>query len=225
MRIAHRSILAKIIVGLLVLGAPRFAFGDTMSSASFVITTDDISTGGGNSTSASFISESDIGGRATGEDATSASFKACAGYPCTLNVAPPAITFSVSPNSIAFGTITSGATASGTATITTTENATNGYITTVVGDGHFRTASGQFIADVADGAVTTGANEYGIGLAGTDRAFADDEAVTTAQRTVASNSGTVTNSSVVVTFKAAAGSTSAAGSYSQIATFITTGSF
>ena len=225
MRIAHRSIFAKIIVGLLVLGAPRFAFGDTMSSTSFVITTDDISTGGGNSTSASFISESDIGGRATGEAATSASFAACAGYPCTLNVAPPSITFSVSPNSIAFGTITSGATASGTTTITTTENATNGYVTTVVGDGHFRNAGGSFIGDVSDGAVTTGTNEYGIGLTGTDRSFSDDESVTTTPRTVATNAGAVTGSAVVVTFKVAPGSTSAAGSYSQIATFITSGSF
>jgi hypothetical protein len=222
---AYRAIVIIVLVALQVLGAPKFVFGDTMSSTSFVITSDDLTAGGGNINSASFIAESDIGGKATGEDATSSSFKACAGYPCTLNVSPPSITFSVSPNSIAFGTITSAATATGTTTITTTENATNGYITTVVGDGHFRNAGGSFIGDVSDGAVTTGANEYGIGLTGTDRSFSDDESVTTTPRTVASNAGTVTGSAVVVTFKVASGNASASGKYSQIATFITTGSF
>ena len=224
MRISFRPVFVLILAGLLVLGAPRFAFGDTMSSTSFVITSDDLTSGGGNSNSASFVSESDVAGIATGEDAASASYKSCAGYPCTLG-AEPSITFSVTPNSIALGTLTSSAVASGTTTITTTENAANGYITTVVGDGHFRNVGGSYIGDVADGTVTIGANEYGIGLSGTDKAFSDDESVTTTPRTVASNAGPATGSAVVVTFKAAAGSTSAAGTYSQIATFITTGSF
>jgi hypothetical protein len=95
----------------------------------------------------------------------------------------------------------------------------------VVADGHLRTAGGQFVPDVTDGAVTTGAGEYGIGLTGADRAFADDRSVTTVMRTVASSAGAVTNSSVTVTFKAAISNTVAAGSYSQVATFISTGTF
>lgn len=220
----RNAIIFKILVGLFFLGAPIIAFGDTMLSSSYIITSDDLTAGGGNINSASFIAESDIGGKATGEDAVSSSFKACAGYPCTLTV-NPSITFTVSPNSINLGTLVSSATATGTATITTTENATSGYITTVVGDGHLRTAGGQFVPDVTDGSVTTGAGEYGIGLTGTDRSFADDESVTTTKRTVASHAGAVTNSAVVVTFKAAISKTVAPGGYSQIATFISTGTF
>jgi hypothetical protein len=195
-----------------------------MCSTGFIVTSDDISTGGGNINSPSFIAESDMGGKATGEDLTATSFRACAGYPCTLTVTP-SITFSVSPNSVNLGTLTSSATATGTATITTTSNAGSGYATTVVADGHLRTAGGQFVPDVTDGAVTTGAGEYGIGLTGADRAFADDRSVTTVMRTVASSAGAVTNSSVTVTFKAAISNTVAAGSYSQVATFISTGTF
>ena len=195
-----------------------------MTSGSFIITSDDLTAGGGNINSASFIAESDIGGKATGENINSSSFKACAGYPCTLTV-NPSITFTVSLNSINFGTLTSSIMATGTTTITTTENATSGYITTVVADGHLRTAGGSFVPDVTDGSVTTGAGEYGIGLTGAARAFADDESVTTTKRTVASSAGAVTNSAVTVTFKAAISNTVAAGSYSQIATFISTGTF
>ncbi len=196
-----------------------------MCSTGFIVTSDDISTGGGNINSPSFIAESDLGGKATGEDLTATSFRACAGYPCTLNTSAPSITFTVSPNSVNLGTLTSSATATGTATITTTSNAGSGYVTTVIADGHLRTAGGKFVPDVTDGAVTTGAGEYGIGLTGTDRAFVDDRSVTTSVRTVASSAGAVTNSSVTVTFKAAISRTVTAGSYSQIATFISTGTF
>ena len=212
----HSRNIFKIFLAFVILTIPKLAFGDTMTSGSFIITSDDLTAGGGNINSASFIAESDIGGKATGENINSSSFKACAGYPCTLTV-NPSITFTVSLNSINFGTLTSS--------ITTTENATSGYITTVVADGHLRTAGGSFVPDVTDGSVTTGAGEYGIGLTGAARAFADDESVTTTKRSVASSAGAVTNSAVTVTFKAAISNTVAAGSYSQIATFISTGTF
>jgi hypothetical protein len=221
-----KRFVLKIAAGLLILGVPYFVLADTMSSSSFIITSDDISAGGGNSTSASYISESDIGGRATGEGLSSASFAACAGYPCTLEPAGgPSISFSVTPNSVALGTLTTGGVATGTTTFTTTSNASNGYVVTVVGDGQMRTAANKVIPDVADGAVTAGAGEYGIGLAGTDRAFTDDRSVTTTPRIAASNAGTVTNSSVTVTFKAAISGAVASGSYNQIATFICSGTF
>ncbi len=214
-----------LLAGLLILGVPRLVSAGTMSSTSFTITSDDISAGGGNSTSASFISEGDVGGTAAGEGQTSASFASCAGYPCTLNVVPLAITFTVSPNSVALGTLTTGSVASGTTTLTVTENAASGYSVTATADGQLRTAGGKFVPDVADGAVTAGAGEYGIGLTGTDRAFADDRSVTTTARTVMSNAGSVSGSAVTVTFKAAASATTAAGSYSQVVTFIATGTF
>jgi hypothetical protein len=224
MRIACRLKFLRLLVVFMVLSAPKIAFGDTMSSSSFVITSDDITTGGGNINSASFNAETDIGGKATGEDLASASFAACAGYPCTLF--EPYLTFSVTPNSISLGNLSTGSVASGTTTITTTSNAWSGYVTTVATDGEFRTADSlHTIPGVTDGTVTAGSAEYGIGLTGSDRSFTDDRAISTTPINVAANGGSAENSAVVVTFKAAISSTVTAGNYSQIATFITTGTF
>jgi len=214
----------RLLVALIVLCVPKIVFGDTMSSSSFVITSDDLTAGGGSMSSASFNAEADISGLATGEDLASASYAACAGYPCTLYT--PYITFSVTPNSVAFGTLSSGSLSSGTTTITTSTNALSGYVTTVYTDGEFRTVDSlHYIPGVADGAVSVGSAEYGIGLTGTDRSFSNDRAISTASINVAQNAGTVDNSAVVVTFKASISNTVVPGDYSQIATFVTTGTF
>lgn len=58
------------------------AQADVMSSASFKVQADTLSIGGGAATSASFELEDTLGEMATGEDLSSASFKACSGYQC-----------------------------------------------------------------------------------------------------------------------------------------------
>lgn len=223
--IVMNRIALHLVVGLIILGLPHLVFGDTMQSTNFVITSDDLTAGGGNSTSTSFISEGDTGGTATGENGASTNFAACAGFPCTLDVTPPSITFSVSPNSVGLGVLSPSSVATGTTTLSVTENASNGYAITAIADGQLRTTGGDVVPDVSDGTVTSGGSEYGIGLTGTDRAFADDRSVTTSARTVASNAGSVTNSNITVTFKAAASTTTAAGNYAQTVTFVCTGTF
>ena len=225
MRTAYRSIVIIFLAGLQVLGSPKFVFGDTMSSTNFIITSDDLAAGGGNINSASYIAESDLGGKATGEDLTSTAFKACAGYPCTLSVEPPSITFSLSANQVLLGTLTPTTLSTGGVTATTTTNATYGYATTIVGDGKFRSANGGFIEDVSDGFVDIGDDEYGIGLDGSDRAFTNERSVTTTPRTIAANAAPVTGNSVVVTFAASPSVTVPAGQYRQVATFISSGKF
>jgi hypothetical protein len=79
---------------------------DTMSSASYKVQTDVISIGGGRSTSAGFVAEDTLGDLATGEDLSSASFKACAGYQCFL--LSPYISFSVKQGTSAPGTTGAG---------------------------------------------------------------------------------------------------------------------
>lgn len=214
----------RLIMGLIILGSPFLVFADTMNSTSFVITSDDLSAGGGNSSSTSFVSEGTAGGLATGENASSASFAACAGYPCTL-AAPGEISFSVSPNVVMLDTLTSDMVITGSTTITTSMTATNGYSTVAYTDGGFRTNGGAYVELVADGAVTEGSNEYGVGLSGFDRAFADDRPITTSPVTIAANGSSVTDSSVDVIFKVAASTMNTAGAYQQTVTFISTGSF
>ena len=51
MRTSYRGSVIKLLVGLLILGAPNFAFCDTMSSTSFIIQSDDMTVGGGRSVS------------------------------------------------------------------------------------------------------------------------------------------------------------------------------
>jgi hypothetical protein len=88
-----RRILAIVttVCAVGVLLPPR-VLADTMSSTNYKVQADVISTGGARSTSTGFIAEDTLGDLATGEDLSSASFKACAGYQCFLLA--PYITFS-----------------------------------------------------------------------------------------------------------------------------------
>ncbi len=225
MRSHYRPILIKLLAGIMIMTGPILVNAETRSSASFIISSDDISVGGDRSTSASYAVQDDLGGNAAGENVNSLSYRACAGYPCTLSIEPPTITFSVAPNAVNFGTLTSAVVATGDVTITTSTNSATGYATTVATDGAFRSVAGDQVHGVSDGAVTAGHDEYGIGLTGADRAFADDRSISTALRVVASNAGPVTSAATTVTFKAAISPTVPAGAYSQIATFVSTAEF
>lgn len=182
-------------------------------------------TGAEASVSSSFVMEDDLGGIATGENINSASYKACAGYPCTLSIEPPSITFSLTTNQVLLGTLSVSSVATGDVIASTSTNAVSGYVTTIVSDGNFRTNIGDYIQDVADGDISIGDDEYGIGLTGTDRSFTDERSVTTSPRTIASNSVSTTGSSVTVTFGAAVSVTVPAGNYQQTATLVSTGRF
>ena len=225
MRYFVRRFAFRIIAAFLVLSFPFITLAGTMSSTSFVITSDDLNAGGGNSSSTSFVSESTAGGTATGENTSSTSFASCAGYPCTLQSEASEISFSVFPNVVLLDTLTSDMVITGSTTITTSMNSSSGYHTVAYTDGYFRTDNGAYVGLVSDGTVTAGSNEYGVGLVGLDRVFSDDRAITTAPLDIATNPSSVTNSSVDVIFKVAASGMNPAGSYRQTVTFVTTGSF
>jgi hypothetical protein len=216
--------MALIAAGLLAWGVPYTALA-AMSSASFNIPSDDVSLIGAHAASASFLTEDTGGGFATGEGISSASFTECSGFPCTLD-AGPYITFNVTPNSFSFGTLSTASVATYDVVVTTSTNATAGYSTTVREDHDPRNQTNQEIAGVSDGTVTSGADEYGIGLTGADRAFGNDQAVpVTPPLLVASNGGPVTGAATTVTFKAAISNTVASGAYAHTVTFVSTGSF
>jgi len=213
------------ILTLFFIVAPRAAFGDTMSSSSFIITSDDLSSGGGYSSSASYKSESDIGGVATGENLSSDSFIACAGYPCTLTSEDLIISFSISSNVVNLGILSPSQVSYDSTVLTTTITQGNGYSVTAYADGNFRDVSGNYVSGVSDGTVTVGNDEYGIALTGVDRAFSDERALSTSPLTVAENTGPVIGSDVTVDFKASVSTSVPSGSYAQITTFICAGSF
>lgn len=167
--------VALLITGILFPTIP-FAFADTMSSTNYKIQADVMSIGGNRSTSTNFIGEDTLGDLATGEDAQSANFKACAGYQCFRGA--PYISFSVkegltAPGSvganIALGTLTTGAvtTSNGTsinsAFITAESNAYFGSVITVrdVNTGLKRVSAASTIAS-STATLVAGTQGYGI---------------------------------------------------------------
>ncbi|HRZ51105.1 MAG TPA: hypothetical protein P5043_03935 [Candidatus Paceibacterota bacterium] len=137
----------------------------------------------------------------------------------------PTFTFVLSSNTCALGVLTSSSVASCNYNVTTTTNSEDGYATTIIEDGDLRDGSSS-ITDVADGTVTAGATEYGIGLTGTDRSFSDERAITgTAQTIAADTSGPISAQAVTVTHKASITSAVLAGAYSHTVTLISTGTF
>lgn len=137
--------ILAVLMGSFMFAQPTM-LGAAMSSANYVIETDVISVGGNRSTSANWIINDTIGELATGEDLSSASYAACAGYHCFRS--SPFISFSVkegtsSPGStgagVALGTLTTDAvTTSDGSTInsiflTGETNAPQGFSVTIVG--------------------------------------------------------------------------------------------
>lgn len=133
--------------------------------------------------------------------------------------------FSLSSNTCALGILTSSGVSSCNYTITTSTNSPDGYVTTIIEDGNLRSGAND-INDVADGAVTAGAEEYGIGLTGADRSFVDDEAITgTALNIALDATGPISAQLVTVAHKASITSSTLAGSYSHTVTLVSTGTF
>jgi hypothetical protein len=230
MRNAYRLIVI-VTVALQVLGAPKTTLGDTMSSTSFIITSDDLTQGGGNISSTSFIAENDVGGKATGENINSTSYAACAGYPCTLTTGGgPSITFTVSPSTVNFGTLSLTSVSSGSVTETVTTNATYGYNVTMNSNEEMQQPNGQYLPHVAlHGTVTAGTAGYGYSVSGADAdpSVTGDNPIPAdgSDLGVAVNSGPVTNSSVVVTFKAAINYLITPGNYTQTVHLIAVAQF
>lgn len=137
----------------------------------------------------------------------------------------PVFAFTISSATCALGTLSMASVETCDYDVTTSANAEDGYATTVVEDGELRDGSSD-IDDVTDGTVTASSEEYGIGLTGTDRAFADEEAITDTALTIASDAtGPISSQSVTVTHKASISATTSAGSYSHIVTLVSTGTF
>lgn len=197
-----------------------------MSSTNYKIQTDSINFGGSDyGASTNYQMRETFGEEAPGVS-NSASYQTHAGYRQMLAV-DPIFSFTLSANACALGTLSTGSVATCSYSVTATTNAASGYTTTLAADGALRTASAADINNVSDGSVTAGSEEYGVALTGSDRAFADEQGIPTAPSTltVASNSGAVTNSSVTATHKAAISAATAAGSYSQSVTIISTATF
>lgn len=89
--IRNRGVWVITLLVAFLFCAPTNA--DFMQSASFRVTSDDISIGGGKAVSGSYIVEDTLGELATGEGLASASFIGCSGFQCYTSA--PYLAFSV----------------------------------------------------------------------------------------------------------------------------------
>ncbi|MBU0597121.1 hypothetical protein KJ641_01050 [Patescibacteria group bacterium] len=121
---------------------------------------------------------------------------------------------------LSFGATPLTIVASDNLTLTVTTDSTTGYAATITESGNLASGAND-IDDVSDGTVTAGSEEYGISTSGADGQLASDTAIS-GTVTVASNSGAVSSSEVVVTFDAAAAQSTKAGSYSHTVTLTVT---
>lgn len=139
------------------------------------------------------------------------------------------LSFNISKDDLGLGSLTPNIVSSGSYNLSVTTNAEFGYVVTVLEDGNLRNGV-NVISDVADGLVDRG-SEYGIGLTdiiGTDKAFSDDQAITSSPMIVMSKAGRppiVIAGEVEVTHKAVISQTLEAGEYSHIVSYVCTSTF
>ncbi len=172
----RRSLIAVFVATSLILPMSEFAYAETMSSTNYKIQTDVMSQGGGNASSASFKANDSVGDLATGQDLTSANYRACSGFECFGSA--PYITFSVksgisAPGTdgipVALGTLTTGAVATSNGStinsifITAESNAGSGAIVTVtdVNNGLKRSSTADIVGS-STASLVAGTPGYGV---------------------------------------------------------------
>ncbi|MEK7648988.1 MAG: hypothetical protein AAB400_03685 [Patescibacteria group bacterium] len=231
--------LAIIILTLFASIDARNVFAQVLSSTNYRVLSSSINCGGNTATSASYALQDStcetVGPGASDSNAVftiSTNYSLGGGYQAMTDI--PTLSVTLSASSISFGTLSTASvtTATPTVDVTVTTNAVGGYSATIIADGAFRSAGGNF-GDVTDGTVTAGQNEYGVRTSGTDGQFNDTDTCipytgsgcSTTPKTVATNSSWVSSKTTTLSFKASPSGTTAAGNYSQSITVIISGTF
>lgn len=195
-----------------------------MSSPNYVNWMDSLNFGGEEtSTSTNYRMQDTLGEIGTGP-ISSTNYGALIGFRQTES--EPKFTFTISKNAIDFGPLMVGSIFSDSVDVATTTNAVDGYYTTIVEDGEFRTAVGDDINDVTDGSVTVGDEEYGIRTSGANGQMnGADTAILSTPQTVAEYGSFIDSDTTTITFKVSISTTTAAGYYEHTVTLISTGRF
>ncbi|MEO5927688.1 MAG: hypothetical protein ABIO72_03120 [Patescibacteria group bacterium] len=107
-------------------------------------------------------------------------------------------------------------------------DASSGYSVSVTSDGTLRSSLPASIADVSDGTVTIGSEEYGGRVSGafaTVTSTSSDFPITTTAFEIQESTTTATNQRVGLIYKAAISSSTPGGSYAQLVFYTVTGNF
>jgi len=192
--------------------------------------------GGAKSSATGNYKITDTGGGFAIGFGSSANYGSGSGFQYVLAEVPELV-FTISSTTVNLGSL-SGTPKGVSNTITVTTNAAKGYRVTVVEDGNIcRTAqpcnAANDIAD-ADGEINLNTEEYGLGTSkpGQDiiknpscGSSFEASAITNTPQTVASYSLPIDNDQTILCYSAAISGTTPAGNYSQVLTYIATGTF
>ncbi|MDO8499097.1 MAG: hypothetical protein Q7S66_00350 [bacterium] len=205
--------LAILILCLLAGFCPVGVRGD-MTSTNYNIYADSFSSGGDNATGGVYALDDVIGQSPAGE-MTGGTYTVNGGYMSSVS---SSLSVSFDTTSVSLGVLSVGAVSTGSVVATISSDSDGGYALTV------GTVSGTVITGVADGAVTAGAEEYGLAVSGTGSVVLGDVAVASALSLV-STAIPAYNTQITITFKASKSGATAAGSYSQTVPLIAAPNF
>lgn len=114
------------------------------------------------------------------------------------------LSYELSQRSVSLGTLSPTEVKVGYVTTTVTTDSITGYTMGILEDGNLRTADGLHdVADVLDGSVTAGSEEYGIQTSGQDILVPSDIAIIASSTDILGSLGRVTKSDAVINFRAA----------------------
>ncbi|MAG12120.1 MAG: hypothetical protein CMI52_04950 [Parcubacteria group bacterium] len=200
---------------------PYAAWAETMSSTNYHMQLDSFGSGA-RSTSTNYSLKDDIG--VIGSDtSTSTNYQVNDGIVGAFQ--DGVLSASVSAGSVDLGTLSTITLTQGRIEIIVTSDAMSGYTIRASEDQPLSDGAATIDA-VADGEVTIGSEEYGLGTAGTSGQYnSSDVGISSALTIIASASDPVTSESTAVYFKAAISGSTTAGSYSHIVTFSTVSNF
>lgn len=202
----------KIAFSLVVLFVILFSFPaqswGTMSSTNYTIFADNIDAGGVLSTSGTLALEDTVG-ESPVDTVSSTTYQVLGGY---QYMDWGVITLDINSSAVNLGDLTSASVSSSSVVLSVSTSATGGYVLSV------GNVSGSVLTSVADGSVTAGQEEYGIGLEGADRAFVNDQGVTAGLQLAVSTTP-VSSALTTVIFKASIGASTASGARSQTVIF------
>ena len=226
--------LPRIIVALSLLfisTSSALAFGS--SSANYNLE-GEFGIFGGSKGSASYNLTDTGGGFAIGFG-SSANYGTGSGFQYVLAEVREII-FTISSNSISLNPLSTSSVTTDSHTITVTTNGAQGYQVTVIEDGNLRKGADD-IDDVAGGAVNAGSEEYGLATSDTGQDISNWDGacdnsnpetaspITGTAQTVASNPLPIDNDSSTLCYAASISPTTVAGDYTQVLTYIATGTF
>lgn len=212
---------ALFVFGMLLgVFAPGLVLAQS-TSTNYILWDSSVNAGGGKSTSTGYVTFGTVTDVA-GAPMESSSFQAVTGFEAIYE--DPSISFTISPTIVTLvpNPLTPASVSSGTTTLTVSTNGDFGYVLTAMDMAAAQNQAGEPLADVSDGAVTAGSEEFGIAVSGVDAAFGTDEPLTGSPLTIAAKATWGADRATVVTFKAAISATTHSGTYAGTALFIAT---